>query len=265
MFFNLPSLTLTNNQEKSVFIATPMYGGMCVSKYLIGVLDTFKVLSENNYTLLFAHLTNESLITRARNELVRQFLETDAQYFIFIDADIGFMGKDVLRLIETDKDVVCGLYPKKDIDWDRVNFAAGQGRENLQDYAASYVCNILDLPEEELNKPITSPIIEIKHGGTGFMLIKRSVFERLSSHVPEYVMSTIPKRDGTPFPKTKEFFTTSIEEGAGYLMSEDYYFCNLWQKHGGKIYTNLDIKLSHTGSYTFKGNIFQGGLNINGC
>lgn len=242
-----------------------MYGGMCNSKYLIGILDTFKVLTENNYTLFFGHITNESLITRARNDLVRQFLDTDAEYFIFIDADIGFMGEDVLRLIETDQDVVCGLYPKKDIDWERVNFAASQGRQNLQNYAASYVCNILDLPEEELNKPVTSPIVEIKHGGTGFMLIKRSVFERLSPHVPEYVISTIPKRDGTPYPKTKEFFTTSIEAGTEYLMSEDYHFCSLWRKHGGKIHANINIKLSHIGSYTFNGNIFEGGLNVSGC
>lgn len=246
--------------ENKVFIATPMYGGVCLSSYMIGMLDTLEKLGNDGYGLLFSSITNESLITRARNELVRQFLKTDAKYFIFIDADIGFSGDDVLRLIKADKDVICGPYPKKTIDWDRINVASSNGKTNLQDYASSYVVNTLD--NIDLDTQITSSIVEVKHSGTGFMLIRRNVFEQLSPHVKEYVSSTIPNRDGTSYPLTKEFFTTSIEEGTNYLMSEDYYFCELWKKHGGKVYIDTDIKLSHTGTYMFQGSLRVGGLNI---
>ena len=246
------------NLPKKVFVATPMYGGACFAPYVTGMLDTLETLANNNYTLMFSAIANESLITRARNELVRQFLTTDAEYLLFIDADIKFLGGDVLKLLQADKDIICGLYPKKVVDWERVDIAAKQGLTNLKDYASSYVVNPL---VKNLDEVIESPVIEIKHGGTGFMLIKRHVFDVLAPHVKEYVVSTILKRDGAVVPKTKEFFATHIEAETDYFMSEDYYFCTLWKKHGGKVYADLSINLSHMGTYEYSGNLIRGGCN----
>lgn len=248
------------NLSKKVFVATPMYGGACFAPYVTGMLDTLEVLANNNYTLMFSAIANESLITRARNELTRQYLTTDAEYLLFIDADIKFLGQDVLKLLQAEKDIICGLYPKKIVDWDRVNIAAKQGLVNLKDYASAYVVNPLDEYSDEI---LTSPVVEIKHGGTGFMLIKRHVFDVLAPHVNEYVVSTVPRRDGTKHPVVKEFFTTRVEDGTNYFMSEDYFFCDLWRKNGGRIYADLSINLSHIGSYEFSGNLMVGGCNSN--
>lgn len=245
---------------EKVFVATPMYGGACFAPYVTGMLDTLETLGNNNYILMFSAIANESLITRARNELVRQFLMTDAEYLLFIDADIKFLGRDVLKLLQADKDIICGLYPKKIVDWDRVDIAAKKGLTDLKDYASTYVVNPLAEYPDEI---CSSPVIEIKHGGTGFMLIKRHVFELLAPHVKEYVVSTIPRRDGMKSPRTKEFFTTKIEEGTDYLMSEDYFFCDLWRRHGGKIHADLSINLSHMGAYEYSGNLMIGGCNPN--
>lgn len=249
------------NLPKKVFVATPMYGGACFVPYVTGMLDTLQTLINNNYTLMFSAIANESLITRARNELARQFLATDAEYLLFIDADIKFLGEDVLKLLQADKDIICGLYPKKFVDWERIDIAARQGLTNLKDYASTYVVNTVH--HEENEQIPNNFVIEIKHGGTGFMLIKRSVFETLEPHVKEYVVATVPKRDGSQTPKVKEFFTTHIEAGTQYLMSEDYFFCDLWRKHGGKVYADLSINLSHIGSYEFTGNLLLGGANPN--
>lgn len=239
---------------KPVFIATPMYGGACFAPYVRGLLDTTAVLHNNGYTTLYNALANESLIPRARNELVRLFLLTDAEFMLFIDADICFNGDDVLKLILSGKDLICGLYPKKFIDWRRINNLAQQQYTNLQNYAASYVVNGLDLKNH--NSPIADPVVEIKHAGTGFMLIKRTVFTTLSSYVKEYKVSTI-----TNAPLTKEFFSTKIEDDTNYFLSEDYYFCDLWRQHGGKVYADISINLSHMGTYSFSGNLFLGGEN----
>lgn len=249
------------NLPKKVFVATPMYGGACFAPYVTGMLDTLETLANNNYTLMFSAIANESLITRARNELTRQFLTTNAEYLLFIDADIKFLGQDVLKLLQADKDIVCGLYPKKVVDWERVDIAAKQGLTNLKDYASTYVVNTAPYKEDE--KIPSNFVIEIKHGGTGFMLIKRHVFEMLAPHVKEYVVSTIPRRDGMESPRTKEFFTTKIEESTDYLMSEDYFFCDLWRRHGGKIHADLSINLSHMGAYEYSGNLILGGCNPN--
>lgn len=260
MFIQPQDLSWVKQKQNIVFVATPMYGGACFAPYVVGILDTLETLANNNYTLIFSSISNESLITRARNELVRQFLTTNAEYFLFIDADIKFLGEDVLKLLQADKDIICGLYPKKVVDWNRVDIAAKQGLTNLKDYASTYVVNPLS---EDFDKPIESSVIEIKHGGTGFMLVKRHVFELLTPHVKEYINSTVPRRDGVPHPVVKEFFTTMVQEGTNYLMSEDYYFCDLWRKNGGKIYADLSVNLSHIGSYEFSGNLMVGGCNPN--
>lgn len=240
---------------KAVFIATPMYGGACFAPYVRGLLDATSALHNHGYSVIFRAIGNESLISRARNELVRQFLLTDAEYMLFVDADIGFDGEDVLKLIKSDKELICGLYPKKFIDWKRLNVLAKQGYTELQNYAASYVVNCLD--PNTYNSVIDNPIVEIKHGGTGFMLIKRSVFIELAPFVKAYRVSTFTD----DFPYVKEFFSTKIEDGTDYFMSEDYYFCDLWRQHGGKVYADLSIKLTHIGTHLFAGDLFLGGVN----
>lgn len=242
-----------------VFLATPAYGGMCSVNYTQGVLDTLKVLSFNDYRMAFCTIGNESLITRARNDLVDRFLKTNFGYFLFIDADISFSGIDVLKLIKSGKDVICGLYPKKFVDWDRVNIAAKQGYPNLENFAASYVVNVGNYYAPDT--VIDDPVIEIDHAGTGFMLIKRNVFEQLSPHVKEYRVSTFKNPDGSLPPKVKEFFALDIVGDDNYLLSEDYFFCSLWKKHGGKVYADISIKLSHVGTYEYTGNLFAGGVN----
>lgn len=247
--------------SNKVFIATPMYGGMCAAPYTVGILDTLEVLQKNGYQLEYVFLGNESLITRARNNLVDKFLyESNAKFFLFVDADIGFCGNDVLKLIRSDKEFICGLYPKKIIDWPRVNNASRMGLTDLENYAATYVVNPVDLNETH-DKPLESSIVEVKHAGTGFMMLQRSVFEKLLPYVKDYRISTIKNANGTMPKLIKEFFALDIVGEDKYLLSEDYFFCNLWKQHGGEIYADLSIALSHFGPYQYKGNLYIGGAN----
>ena len=73
-----------------IMIATPMYGGMCTGGYALSLLGAWKTLTQLQCETYIATLTNESLITRGRNDLARMFLERDADYLMFIDADITF-------------------------------------------------------------------------------------------------------------------------------------------------------------------------------
>jgi hypothetical protein len=197
------------------------------------------------------------LITRARNELARLFLEKGIDYLMFIDADISFDGHAVAQLMAADKDICVGIYPKKEVDWKQVAKAAKSGKENLQDYGGAFVFNMVGQVQES----DSDGVIEVRHGGTGFMLIKRKVFEDLMPHVPTYRVSTHKENGEYIKPLTHEFFATSIDE-TGALLSEDYHFCDLWRKHGGKIYANPFIKLEHVGTYVFGGDIVKSGGNL---
>lgn len=247
------------SDRPTIMIATPMYGGMCAGSYVAGLLGTLNKMRSVGVPVYWAQITNESLITRARNELARLFLEKGMDYLMFIDADISFDGNAVAQLLAADRDICVGIYPKKEVDWKKVAEAAKAGKENLADYGGAFVMNMV----QGVDKVETDAdgVLEVRHGGTGFMLIKRRVFEQLAPHVPTYRTST-HKIDGEyTKPLTHEFFATSIDD-TGALLSEDYHFCDLWRKHGGKIWANPFIKLDHVGTYVYTGDLLKSGGNL---
>ena len=238
-------------------IATPMYGGMCTGHYVAGLLGTINKLKSVGVPVYWAQMMNESLITRARNELARLFLEKGFDYLMFIDADISFDGNAVAQLMAADRDITCGIYPKKEVDWKQIKKAVKAGKEDIENYGGAFVMNMMGEKQESDN----DGVMEVRHGGTGFMLIKRKVFEDLMPHVPTYRVSTHKENGEYVKPLTHEFFATSIDS-TGALLSEDYHFCDLWRKHGGKIYANPFIKLEHVGTYVYTGDIVKSGGNL---
>jgi len=251
---------MTEEKRPSIMIATPMYGGMCTGMYVLGLLTTMGKMRELGVKVQWSHMTNESLITRARNELARSFLATDNDYLMFVDADIGFDGEAIAQLMAVDDDIVCGIYPKKGINWASVGRAALEGKTDIEDYAGDFVINMVE------DKPVETDergVIEVRHGGTGFMLIRRGVFDHLAPHVPVYRTSSEqdPKTGEYVKPLTYEFFATSIDH-TGALLSEDYHFCELFRKHGGKIHAHPFLKLDHVGTHVFGGDILKSRSNL---
>ncbi len=241
----------------TIMIATPMYGGMCTGHYVAGLLGTINKLKSVGVPVYWAQMMNESLITRARNELARLFLEKGFDYLMFIDADISFDGQSVATLMAADRDITCGIYPKKEVDWKQIKKAVKAGKEDIENYGGAFVMNMAGEKQESDD----DGVIEVRHGGTGFMLIKRKVFEDLMPHVPTYRVSSHKENGEYIKPLTHEFFATSIDE-TGALLSEDYHFCDLWRKHGGKIFANPFIKLEHVGTYVYTGDIVKSGGNL---
>ena len=233
-----------------------MYGGLCVGGYTVGLLNSVQEFMRNGMQLYYAHMMNESLITRARNTLAYDFLDTDATHLMFIDADITFNPADIVSMVNADKDIICGLYPKKEINWKTVAKAVKSGVEyqDLPSYTGSFVVNLVgDAPQAtgDVNEPM-----EIDNGGTGFMLIKRHVFETLKTTVPTYTNDMILIVDKNPVKKIiHEFFATSIDEVSNRLLSEDYHFCKIARQAGFKVYAAPWANLSHSGTYNFSGTL----------
>ena len=226
----------------NMMIGTPTYGGQCTAHYTFSNLNLVKLANSCGVNINYQFITTESLITRARNDLVSTFLDSDCSHLMFIDADIQFNPDDVIKLLNHDLDLVCGGYPCKMIDWNMIHKAAtgGVSPEHLVSYASPYIYNRVD------GSPQSGNLIEVKESGTGFMLINRRVFEQLSDHVPEY---TSNKFNGYG-KQIKEFFSTSIEDGI--LLSEDYHFCRKWRSIGGKVYVDRSIVLNHIGNHVFQ-------------
>jgi hypothetical protein len=235
----------------NIFIGIPMYGGVCTGENAIGHINATKLFLDREIGYNWQFLYNESLITRARNGLVKMFYQTDCTHLLFIDADISYRAEDIVSMIDADKDIICGVYPKKRIAWERINDALAKGiiGEDLKHYTGDLVINKLnyvDTPIADKSEPV-----EIFNGGTGFMLIKRNVFDLLKPHCPTYTNDMLPGQQEI----VTEYFATSIEPDSNRLLSEDYHFCRLARLNGIKVWAAPWVELGHIGSYKFEGKL----------
>jgi hypothetical protein len=231
-----------------VFLSTPCYGGLCLEKYMTSVIKLQLLLINKGIQLMIDTTENESLVHRARNVAVGRFMQkTDADYFMFIDADIDFDPESVVKLIESEYDISVACYPKKVVMWDQAATAVKNGDErNMAMLASSLVVNI-----GSARRTVENGFVEILDGPTGFMLIKRSVFERMHEHYPELLCKN--DHQNRDFDEYYAVFDCMIDPDSRRYLSEDYAFCRRWQKMGGKIHAHIHTTLGHVGNLPFTG------------
>jgi hypothetical protein len=242
-------------KRPKLFLGTPMYGGMCTGFYTLSLLETQTVMRNRGVPFVYSFVMNEALITRARNWIVYEFLKTDFSHLLFVDADIRWIAEDIPTLIDADKDIICGLYPSKEINWHQVENAVKNGitGNDLRSYTANLMINVKWEPGGARQLAVDQPF-EITAGGTGMMLIKREVFEALRPHLPTYLNNvTNLSTPGSGDELISEFFSTSIDQKTKNLLSEDYFFCDRWRNLGGTIWAAPWMRLGHQGSYVFEG------------
>jgi hypothetical protein len=245
-------------QKKSLFVATPMYGGMNHGLYMKSCLDLQGVFSRYNIPMKFSFLFNESLITRARNYLVDEFLHrSDFTHFLFIDSDIHFNPDDVVTMLAMDKDIVGGPYPKKAIKWKSVKKALTRNPKMEESELSKVVGDFVFNPVSGTAQFTVSEPLEVMEIGTGFMMIKREVFEAYEKAYPEYRYKPDhvgqANFDGTRY--IHAFFDTIIDPESHRYLSEDYMFCQWARKIGIQIWLCPWMRTSHIGTYHFEGDM----------
>lgn len=209
-----------------VHIAMPCYGGMLTESTFMSFIKWANTARQLGIDWTLETMVNESLISRARNTLTAKFLDMpDATHLFFVDADIGWEPWHLLVLLNRDVDVIGGLYPMKTmpIKWVVNGFeGAEEGVDGLQ---------------------------EVSKAGTGFLLMKKHVFDKLKSHpaVKQYKndIGLDPKYDA----HLKTYFDTAVRQNRYY--SEDWTFCENWRDIGGRIWVDKRVLLRHSGSYVF--------------
>ena len=210
-----------------VHICMPCYGGMLTEQTFMSFVKWANTCRQLGIDWTVETMTNESLISRARNTLTAKFLHTEGStHLMFIDADIGWEPWHLLALLNADKDVIGGLYPMKSlpVKW-CVNGIPGQVED----------------PESNL--------IEVTKTGTGFLLIKREVFDKLNAHPAVRPFTNDIGLDPALNQYMKTYFDTAVREGRYY--SEDWTFCENWRDIGGQVWVDKRVLLKHVGTYTF--------------
>jgi hypothetical protein len=251
-------------RKNKIFIATPMYGGMCAGMFAKSTADLSALCTNHNIPIQFYYLFNESLITRARNYCVDEFMRSDAEHLMFIDSDIGFNPHDVLALMalqsnEPEKyDIIGGPYPKKCISWEKIKLAVDKGMADedpnaLDRFVGDYVFN----PKGNTGSiPLSEPV-EVLEIGTGFMMISKQALKKFSAAYQQYSYKPDHVRteafDGRR--EILQYVQAEIDPVSKRYLSEDYWFCQKAQQANIRTWLCPWMKLQHVGSYIFGGSL----------
>ncbi len=85
--------------KTKILFGTPCYGGMMHTRYFMSVLRILPELDKMGIEYTFALPSSESLIPRARNKVVAEFIgRKDCTHLLFIDADIN-LNAEYTRLL----------------------------------------------------------------------------------------------------------------------------------------------------------------------
>lgn len=208
----------------AAFLATPVVENITPA-YTVSLFKSCLALQEAGIPVQYEVFAGNCHVDDSRNRLVRDFLESDCQEFVFIDADLRWDASDLIRLIDAPQDVVGGTYPFK------------QAEEG-------YPVRTLPGPIIEKNG-----VVEVEAIPTGFMKIKRHVLEEMVCDVPGFTVKNEVNRKLIPV--LFERGLVDVNRWSG-----DYNFCRKWRERGGKIHLIPDMRFEHfgvekwTGRYT---------------
>lgn len=211
---------------QKLFIGIPIYGAVDIH-FFDSMMKFIEQRKGFNCVVHFQY--GDSLVSRARNSIVMEFLKTDCTHLLMIDSDLVFSIEQIKRLFSHGEDVVGGLYPKKK-----------QGE-------VEFVFNCLTPPEQMDSRRLTL----VKYVGTGFLCVSRKVFEKIIS---EYGDELIFKVDGKEGKIGFDFFKVGVykyPDGNRRYLSEDWYFCQMATDLGFKIYADNGILLKHSGGAVY--------------
>jgi len=255
-----------------LYILTPMYGGVCHIGYLMCLISTIELFKEYGIDLKVEFCRNDSLITRARNNLIAKAMSNkNTTHMIFIDSDISWEPIDIIKLMISEKNLIGGVYPLKKYDFSKLikderdpsnlnvinSIIANKSsspftknasdedliRYNLLNYNMNYLSTVLN---------IENNLAKVRHIASGFMMMKRELINSMFLAYPSTKYT-----DDVGFLQSEEnenayaLFDCAIEDG--HYLSEDWYFCSRYKKLGGDIFIDVTINLTHTGTEDYKG------------
>ncbi len=216
---------------KSLFIALPAYDFKVSLKLAVSLAKFSRASAEHGIDIQIGSICGCSVVSRARNLLAKDMLESKCDYLLFIDSDINFEPDDIFRLM------AWGTDPKKGIV-----AAVPRTRNESKVYIAT-----LDYDENGDLTMNGMGLVRAKRVATAFMLVRREVFETLEREHPEWAYYD-SKTDRT---LSCMFDFQLAEEG---YIGEDFLFCDRVRSHGFEVWIDPTITLGHMGVQEYVGN-----------
>ena len=253
-FTDEPRNTEQNKDFKpyTILVATPVHSDVSMH-YAQSLLHLQKWCFHNKVRIGF-QLMKSSLITQGRNMCVAEFLKKDFTHLLFIDSDIAFNEGAAGRLIEANKDVISIPYPLKDMNWDKgfKMIQEGKIKSALDLKNKAFYRYPFKVPDPE-NIKIQNKVIEVTHSPTGFMMIKREVFEKMIIAYPNLRIDQDQLVNGKveKLGHMWNFFDTLFDPEKRTYLGEDFAFCKRWRDIGGTCHAWIGDYITHVGEHQY--------------
>lgn len=212
-----------------VFIAIPSYDSKICAIGMASILNNIKDVEARGIEAKCSFQLGDPYIEMARNHLVKQFLDGDCTDLLFVDTDLAFDNDAMWKLLRQDVGVIGGAYPY------RVQDKTG--------FPADVKLDANRVPIADVDRGI----IECNFVPTGFMRIRRSVFDVLNDKYPDNVDD---KGEWLHFKTGMHFIDTGDKRWWG----EDVYFCKICNEAGIKVWVDPSISFVHVGTLMKHGN-----------
>ena len=182
---------------------------------------------QHGYRPLLAPHVGDSLVSRARNNCIGQFLESDAEYLFTLDDDIALPEHALVTLADAGKEMIGGFYRLKQ---------STAGKDNIRDMIAFRMKEDFNLGQEEPT--------EVQYISSGCVMHTREFIEKMIEEYPElHYVENITGKDRyalyQPYIYKEEY------------LSEDWAFCQRALDKGHKLYMHPKVLCDHWGLYKY--------------
>ncbi len=209
---------------RTVMLASPCYDGKVDVWHVAALAETCKIGLANGINVIPIYMSFDSLVQRARNDIVKVAVESEVDDLFFIDTDQDWNPQDFFRMLSHDCAVVAAPVPKKsDIEQYNVKL--------LGDFVIE-----------------DNGLVSVDGVGTGMMRIRKDVLKKVYDASDEYKEPHKPDA-------TKNVFEVKVVDGE--LWSEDIVFCDKVKKLGEKVYIDPLVNCGHSGAKRWVGNFYQ--------
>jgi hypothetical protein len=212
---NFPSHALKDDLRKKVVFCIPT-----VSKPYQVCLDSLeasvKLITDAGWEEGAVYQIGCPYISAARSMMLRKALDAKATVVVFIDHDLSWRPGDLLKLIETDGDVVAGTYRFKG---------------DPEEYMGAIFPNLEGTPVVREDGCIKAHSVP-----AGFLKITRLGVNKFINAYPELTY-------GEKCSPHIDLFNHGVHDHTWY--GEDYSFSRRWREKCGDIWLIPDLQLNH--------------------
>jgi hypothetical protein len=243
-----------------LLIAIPCYGGMGYADFFMSVFSLCQELAKYKIEHEVKLIQNESLISRARNGFVAMFMD-NIKYskLLFLDADLIFTPETIIRMLKQNKALVGAIYPKKNINWNKVKHFSNKVDTTELEMRATDLNYNFKYYESETGKSqikIVNGFAEVNDLATGCMLIDKRAMTIIINKFRQtkYENHCYGYGNSNCF---YDLFQTGVveQDGKRIYLSEDYMFCHLARQCNIELWADTTATLVHIGRCNYVGNL----------